>query len=251
MAALQHWTLNPSAPSPRRLGFSLAASPEHVVLAGPALLPFVPLPNLLTAETASAPYFFLTSALYLGRFSWQPSQALLLPTRSQYELLVFPLKSLSIVANKPAVLYAHTIDIILDSSSLLALSCCLIIQIPPLIHLMCSCSQKLGFDLAMSRQEHWDLLPYDSCPARPPVVSTLRFHFYRGWRRATFCVPYRHLCLSAPLPVPCFLVLPLILSFPCCFGEFPSRYGFARADPPDPGSQVAFTFKSLLQTSFP
>lgn len=159
------------------------------------------------------------------------------------------------MANKPPVLYTYTPDIILDSSSLLALSCCLIIKIPSLIHLMCSCSQKLDFDLAMSQREYWDLLPYDPIPAwcAPLSLACSVSLCHLGWHHGTFGVRYHHLTsafLHIP-PVPCSFTLFLILSFSCSFRELLSYYClFAQSDPPDLDSLVALTFRSLLQTSF-
>lgn len=125
----------------------------------------------------------------------------MLPTQAQYKLLVFPFKSFSTVANKPAVLYTYTPDTILDISSLLALSCCLIIQIPPLIHLMCSCGQNLDFDLAMSQQEYWDLLLHDLIPASHAPLSLACSCFTLLFKPASRClqnpVPPPYLCPSA------------------------------------------------------
>lgn len=92
-------------------------------------------------------------------------------SQTQCKRLVFPFKSFPIVAKTPTVLHTHTPDIILDSSSLLALSCCLIIWFLSLSHLMCSCSQELDFDLAMSRQEH---IPRD--PVAAPHVPLSPAH---------------------------------------------------------------------------
>lgn len=170
------------------------SSAERVLLAGRASCLLCPFLTCWLLNSLRAPFFVLTSALYLGRFSWHPSRVLSLPARSQYELLVFPFKSFSIMANKPTVLYAYTIDIILDRSSFLALSCCLIIQIPPLIHLVCSCSQQLVFDLAMSQREHWDALPHY------PILAPRAPSLARSYFTQLFGLAPCHLLRPLPLP---------------------------------------------------
>lgn len=158
------------------------------------------------------------------------------------------------MANKPTVLYTYTPDIILDSSSLLALSCCLIIKIPSLIHPMCSCSQKLDFDLAMSQQEYWDLLPCDPIPASHAPLSLARSRFTLPFglasRHLRSPVPSPHLCLSARTASTLLLyVFPDFIVFVLLWRVSVLLLS-PQNDLPDLGSLVALTFRSLLQTSF-